>query len=122
MRVCVCDNLQAGSAYLGRVAAVSPNGTVLTLASDARSSVSGEWKGWDGDAVSVLNGTGAGAWRRVAHSGIDAAAAAGEWSNPHNRTWRIDRPFGFSLTAQQVRTRYKSNRAQCMAWKMIGSV
>ncbi len=93
---------QAGSAYLGRVAAVSPDGLTLKLASDARSSVSGEWKGWDGAAVSVLNGTGAGAWRRVVHSGIDATSAEGEWSNPLNRTWRIDRPFGFSLTAQQV--------------------
>ena len=53
---------------------------------------------------------------------VQSPPAAGEWSNPHDRTWRIDRPFGFSLTAQQVRTRYKSNRAQCMAWKMIGSV
>jgi hypothetical protein len=50
----------AGSAYLGTVAVVSEDGRVLTLAADARSSVSGEWLGWDGAAVSVLNGTGAG--------------------------------------------------------------
>jgi hypothetical protein len=58
--------------------------------------------GWDGAAVSVLNGTGSGTWRRVVHSGIDATANAGEFYNPHNRTWRIDRKFGFSLTKGQV--------------------
>lgn len=92
----------AGSAYLGRVAAVSADGRTLTLAADARSSLSGEWLGWDGAAVSVLNGTGAGTWRRVSHSGIDATAHPGEFSNPENRTWEIDRPFAVSLTEGQV--------------------
>ena len=92
----------AGSAYLGRVAAVSKDGLTLTLAADARSSYSGEWRGWDGAAVSVLNGTGAGTWRRVTHSGIDASGAAGEFTNPNNRTWRIDRPFAVSVTEGQV--------------------
>ena len=92
----------AGSAYLGRVAAVSADGRTLTLTADARSSFSGEWLGWDGAAVSVLNGTGAGTWRRVSHSGIDATAHAGEFSNPNNRTWEIDRPFAVSLTEGQV--------------------
>ena len=92
----------AGAAYLGRIARVSTDGLTLTLASDARSSYSGEWLGWDGAAVSVLNGTGAGTWRRVVQSGIDATAAAGEFRNPNNRTWRIDRPFAVSLTQGQV--------------------
>ena len=92
----------AGAAYLGRVAAVSVDGRTLTLAADARSSFSGEWLGWDGAAVSVLNGTGAGTWRRVSHSGIDATAHAGEFTNPKNRTWEIDRPFAVSLTEGQV--------------------
>jgi hypothetical protein len=92
----------AGSAYLGRIASVSADGTTLTLASDARSSNSGEWLGWDGAAVSVLNGTGRGTWRRVVKSGIDATAHAGEFFNPNNRTWLIDRPFGVSVTEGQV--------------------
>eukprot|EP00911_Craspedida_sp_UC1_P001117 UC1_evm1s839 len=92
----------AGAAYLGRVASVSTDGLTLTLVDDARSSISGEWRGWDGAAVSVLNGTGVGTWRRVAHSGIDASGNEGEWTNPHNRTWKIDRPFPFSLTENQV--------------------
>ena len=92
----------AGAAYLGRIARVSTDGLTLTLASDARSSYSGEWLGWDGAAVSVLNGTGAGTWRRVVQSGINATAAAGEFRNPNNRTWRIDRPFAVSLTQGQV--------------------
>ena len=92
----------AGSAYLGEVAAVSADGLVLTLADDARSSYSGEWKGWDGAAVTVLNGTGVGTWRRVVGSGIDASGNPGEFRNPHNRTWKIDRPFGFAVTAGQA--------------------
>jgi hypothetical protein len=91
----------AGAAYLGAVASVSPDGRTLTLADDARSTVSGEWKGWDGAAVSVLNGTGVGTWRRVVVSGIDATGNEGEFYNPRNRTWKIDRPFGFALTAGQ---------------------
>ena len=50
----------------------------------------------------MLNGTGAGTWRRVVHSGIDASGATGQWTNPNNRTWKIDRSFGFSLTSGQV--------------------
>jgi len=92
----------AGSAYLGRIAHVSADGLTLTLEADARTSQSGEWRGWDGAAVSVLNGTGVGAWRRVVHSGIDATAHAGEWFNPDNRTWQIDRAFSFSLMEDQV--------------------
>jgi hypothetical protein len=52
--------------------------------------------------VSILNGTGVGTWRRVVHSGIDATGHEGEWYNPHNRTWYIDRAFPFSLTEGQV--------------------
>jgi hypothetical protein len=44
--------------------------------------------GWAGGAVIVINGTGAGQWRRVVTPGIGAEA-----SNPHNRTWVLDRPF-----------------------------
>lgn len=76
----------AGSAYLGEVADVSADGLVLTLADDARSSFSGEWKGWDGAAVTVLNGTGVGTWRRVVVSGIDASDNPGAFQNPHNRS------------------------------------
>lgn len=93
----------AGAAYLGAVHAVSADGCTLTLAEDARSSFSSEWGGWDGAAVTILNGTGAGTWRRVVHSGIDASGAhAGEFRNPNNRTWEIDRSFAVSLTEGQV--------------------
>eukprot|EP01043_Picozoa_sp_COSAG02_P060794 COSAG02_NODE_8022_length_2743_cov_3.322239_3_plen_359_part_00 len=92
----------AGAAYLGAVHAVSADGRILTLAEDARSSFSSEWGGWDGAAVTILNGTGAGTWRRVVHSGIDASDHAGEFTNPGNRTWSIDRPFAVSLTDGQV--------------------
>ena len=57
------------------VAAVSADGLTLTLADDARTSVTGEWGGWDGAAVMILNGTGTGTWRRVTHAG---------WGNPLN--------------------------------------
>ena len=52
--------------------------------------------------MTILNGTGAGTWRRVVHSGIDASAHAGEFANPGNRTWSIDRPFAVPLTNGQV--------------------
>jgi hypothetical protein len=52
---------------------VSADGLTLTLADDARTSVTGEWGGWDGAAVMILNGTGTGTWRRVTHAG---------WGNP----------------------------------------
>jgi hypothetical protein len=91
-----------GSAYMGFVAAVSSDGKTLTLANDARTSVSSEWGGWDGAAVMILNGTGTGTWRRVAHAGIDSTASPGEWTNPNNRTWVLDRPFLVPLTAGQA--------------------
>eukprot|EP00040_Diaphanoeca_grandis_P015116 m.76958 g.76958 ORF g.76958 m.76958 type:complete len:898 (-) comp24959_c0_seq1:84-2777(-) len=92
----------AGAAYLGAVEAVSADGLTITLKEDARTSVSGEWGGWDGSAVTVLNGTGVGTWRRVVRSGIDATDNAGEWFNAHNRTWVIDRPFPFAITKGQI--------------------
>jgi hypothetical protein len=58
------------------------------------------WRLTKWHALNVWNATGT--YRRVVHAGIDASAKAGEWTNPHNRTWTIDRAFGFSLTAGQV--------------------
>jgi hypothetical protein len=47
----------AGGAYLGMVSAVSADGSTLTLEDDARSALRSEWGGWDGAAVTILNGT-----------------------------------------------------------------
>ena len=90
----------AGSAYLGKVAAV--DGTTLHLTDDARAPMSSEWGGWDGAAISILNGTGVGTWRRVTDSGIGGRNHPGEQYNPNNRTWKIDRPFGVDVTQDQV--------------------
>jgi hypothetical protein len=38
----------------------------------------------------------------VPSAGIDASANPGEWTNPLNRTWAIDRSFPFAVTAEQV--------------------
>jgi hypothetical protein len=40
--------------------------------------------------------------RRVVSAGIDSADNAGEFFNPKNRTWVIDRPFPFSLQDDQI--------------------
>ena len=42
----------------------------------------------------ILNGTGAGQWRRVVAPGIDA-----EKANPSNRTWVLDSPFAVAPDA-----------------------
>ncbi len=75
----------AGGAYWGALAAV--NGANLTIAHDSKAT-SEEWGGWVGGSVVVLNGTGAGQWRRI--------TVAGVYTDPNvttNRTWVLDSPF-----------------------------
>ena len=52
----------AGGSYWGPVASV--DGTVLTTAADCKAT-SEEWGGWAGGSIVILNGTGAGQWRRI---------------------------------------------------------
>lgn len=75
----------AGGAYWGALSAVE--GATLTIAHDSKATTS-EWGGWGGGSVVVLNGTGAGQWRRI--------AVAGVYTDPNvttNRTWVLDSPF-----------------------------
>ena len=75
----------AGGSYYGALAAV--DGATLTTAADCKATTE-EWGGWVGGAIVVLNGTGAGQWRRI--------AVAGVYTDPNvttNRTWVLDAPF-----------------------------
>jgi hypothetical protein len=76
----------AGGAYWGAIAGTA--GANLTTAADTKSA--GDWHlgGWAGGAVVILNGTGAGQYRRIVVPGIGA-----EPTNPGNRTWVLDAPF-----------------------------
>jgi hypothetical protein len=76
----------AGGAYFGRVAGA--DGTTLTTAEDTRSAGDIKAGGWAGGCVVVLNGTGAGQYRRVVVPGIGP-----EPTNPNNRTWVVDKPW-----------------------------
>ena len=57
-------------------------------------------------------------WRRVVVSGIGSSANPGEWTNPNNRTWKIDRPFSIDLTQDQVCPACRNtnvNQSSCFA-------
>lgn len=72
----------AGGSYFGTLQSV--NGTGLVTSNDCWLPQDTEWGGWGGGAVVVLNGTGAGQWRRIA---VPNGNATG------NRTWQVDAPF-----------------------------
>lgn len=81
----------AGGSYWGPVAEV--NGDVLTTAADCKATTE-EWGGWVGGSIIVLNGTGAGQWRRI--------VVAGVYTDPNvttNRTWVVDSPFAVTPDA-----------------------
>ncbi|MBI2300969.1 MAG: hypothetical protein HYU66_18820 [Armatimonadetes bacterium] len=72
-----------GGAYLGRVTAV--NGAVTTLAADAA------WGGrdWHGAALLILDGKGAGQWRRVALTNGREVTLDRPWDVPPDDTSRL---------------------------------
>jgi hypothetical protein len=63
-------------------------GATLTTAGDTRSAGDAKAGGWAGGCIVVLNGTGAGQYRRVVVPGIGPEPA-----NPANRTWVVDKPW-----------------------------
>ena len=76
----------AGGSYFGLVSSV--NGTQLTTAGDTKSSGDIKAGGWAGGCVVILNGTGAGQYRRVVVPGAGPGPV-----NPDNRTWILDAPW-----------------------------
>lgn len=75
----------AGGAYFGPVAAV--DGTTLVTAGDTRPAGDMTAGGWAGGCIAVLNGTGAGQYRRIVVPG------SGAEPSPQNRTWVVDAPW-----------------------------
>lgn len=45
------------------------------------------WGGYAGGSVAIVNGTGAGQWRRIVTPGVNMTLG------PANRTWVLDAPF-----------------------------
>lgn len=75
----------AGGSYWGPIASVVE--TVVTTAADCKATTE-EWGGWAGGSIVILNGTGAGQWRRIVQAGV--------YTDPNvttNRTWVVDAPF-----------------------------
>lgn len=77
----------AGGAYFGRVASVA--GATTTTAADCKPPGDMTAGGWAGSVMVVLNGTGAGQWRRVVVPGIDGANK----TDARNRTWVLEAPW-----------------------------
>jgi hypothetical protein len=82
IKVLTFDN--AGGAYYGKIARV--DGTTVITADDTKPTTP-EWDGWFGGSIVILNGTGAGQYRRVVVPGIF------DHPTPTNRTWIINKPF-----------------------------
>lgn len=75
----------AGGIYFGEVA--STDGATLILASDPWPVSSMNWGGYAGGSIVIINGTGAGQWRRIVSPGVNSTLGDG------NRTWVLDAPF-----------------------------
>lgn len=82
----------AGGSYWGQLATVE--GATIVTAADCKSAGDNHAGGWAGGSVIIVNGTGAGQYRRIVVPGIGA-----EPSNPSNRTWVLDSAFAVAPDA-----------------------